>query len=95
MSAHEAAVPSDFAATQAPENAVVDLDLDALPSTAPLALDLDLGADNDHGLDFDLSQSAPLQGMSVTHGDLDFSLDEDFSAPTPNNITRGHQAQKR
>lgn len=95
LSAHEAAVPSDFAATQAPENAVVDLDLDALPSTAPLALDLDLGADNDHGLDFDLSQSAPLQGMSVTHGDLDFSLDEDFSAPTPNNIKRGHQAQKR
>lgn len=93
LSAHEATVPSNFAATQTPENAVVDLDLDALPSTAPL--DLDLDADNDHGLDFDLSQSAPLQGMSVTHGDLDFSLDEDFSALTPNNIKRGHQAKKR
>ena len=74
--------PRAFAPTQTGDGSSVDLDLSATPSAHPSALDLDLALD-DNAIDFDLSQSAPLEGLSITMGsDLDFSLDDELSPPT-------------
>ena len=85
---------SAFAPTQSGDDSLVDLDLGAAHSGESLDFDLGLALGDDSAVDFDLSQSAPLEGMSITMGsDLDFSLDDELTTPTPN-IKRGHQAKK-
>ena len=85
---------SAFAPTQAGNDSLVDLDLGAAHSGESLDFDLGLALGDDSAVDFDLSQSAPLEGMSITMGsDLDFSLDDELTTPTPK-IKRGHQAKK-
>ena len=75
---------SAFAPTQGAGDSLVDLDLGAAHSGESLDFDLGLALADDSAVDFDLSQSAPLEGMSITMGtDLDFSLDDEPAKPAP------------
>lgn len=75
---------SAFTSPQGGGDSLVDLDLGAAHSGESLDLDLGLALADDSAIDFDLSQSAPLEGMSITMGtDLDFSLDDEPATPAP------------